>query len=43
MADGSGAGTEHRVSVQITDGVADVRLDRAAKRNALDRRCSRRW
>ena len=36
MADGSGAGTEHRVSVQITDGVADVRLDRAAKRNALD-------
>lgn len=29
-------GAEHRVRVEIIDGVADVRLDRAAKRNALD-------
>lgn len=27
---------EHRVRVEIVDGVADVRLDRPAKRNALD-------
>jgi enoyl-CoA hydratase/carnithine racemase len=28
--------TEQRVTVQITDGVADVRLNRPGKRNALD-------
>src|SRR5215469_744610 len=28
--------TEQRVTVMITDGVADVRLNRAEKRNALD-------
>ena len=28
--------TEQRVTVTITDGVADVRLNRPDKRNALD-------
>ena len=28
--------TEQRVTVEITDGVADVRLNRPEKRNALD-------
>jgi enoyl-CoA hydratase/carnithine racemase len=36
MTEQQGPDDQHRVRVDIADGVADVRLDRPAKRNALD-------
>jgi len=34
----SGPGSGTRVSITVADGIADVRLNRPAKRNALDNR-----